>query len=124
MELKKALTVFSILGLLVLLNMLVVSNPGMANKILSEDNISAAAIDSEPEEDASFVTFAAEKTLEGLEKFISFTGFRNATSGNIIMIFVGGLFFIYLAIRYDYEPLLLVPIGTGIIIGNIPFFSG
>lgn len=122
MELKKALTVFSILGLLVLLNMLVVSNPGMANKILSEDNISAAAIDSEPEEDASFVTFAAEKTLEGLEKFISFTGFRNATSGNIIMIFVG-LFFIYLAIRYDYEPLLLVPIGTGIIIGNIPFFQ-
>ncbi|MBE0637724.1 MAG: sodium ion-translocating decarboxylase subunit beta [Bacteroidales bacterium] len=32
-----------------------------------------------------------------------------------------GLFFIYLAIRYDYEPLLLVPIGTGILIGNIPF---
>jgi oxaloacetate decarboxylase beta subunit len=122
MELKKALTVFSILGLLVLLNMLVVSNPGMANKILSEDNISAAAIDSQPEEDASFINFAAEKTLEGLEKFISFTGFRNATSGNIIMIFVG-LFFIYLAIRYDYEPLLLVPIGTGIIIGNIPFFQ-
>lgn len=122
MELKKALTVFSILGLLVLLNMLVVSNPGMANKILSEDNISAAAIDSQPEEDASFINFAAEKTLEGLEKFISFTGFRNATGGNIIMIFVG-LFFIYLAIRYDYEPLLLVPIGTGIIIGNIPFFQ-
>ncbi|MFW5645377.1 MAG: sodium ion-translocating decarboxylase subunit beta [Bacteroidota bacterium] len=35
-----------------------------------------------------------------------------------------GLFFIFLAIRYDYEPLLLIPIGTGIIIGNIPFLQG
>ncbi|MFW5705932.1 MAG: sodium ion-translocating decarboxylase subunit beta [Bacteroidota bacterium] len=34
---------------------------------------------------------------------------------------VVGLFFIFLAIRYDYEPLLLIPIGTGILIGNIPF---
>ena len=32
-----------------------------------------------------------------------------------------GLFFIFLAIKYDYEPLLLIPIGTGILIGNIPF---
>jgi len=122
MELKKALTVFSILGLLVLLNMLVVSNPGMANKILPEESTSAAAIDSQIDEDVHFMTFAIDKTVEGLEKFASFTGFRNATGGNIIMILVG-LFFIYLAIRYDYEPLLLVPIGTGIIIGNIPFFQ-
>jgi oxaloacetate decarboxylase beta subunit len=34
-----------------------------------------------------------------------------------------GLLFIFLAIRFDYEPLLLVPIGTGIIIGNVPFFQ-
>ncbi|MCB9051367.1 MAG: sodium ion-translocating decarboxylase subunit beta [Lewinellaceae bacterium] len=32
-----------------------------------------------------------------------------------------GLFFIYLAIRYHYEPLLLIPIGLGILLGNIPF---
>ena len=32
-----------------------------------------------------------------------------------------GLLFLYLAIKKDYEPLLLVPIGFGIIIGNIPF---
>jgi carboxybiotin decarboxylase len=31
-----------------------------------------------------------------------------------------GLLFIYLAIAKDYEPLLLVPIGFGILIGNIP----
>ncbi|MDY0077966.1 MAG: sodium ion-translocating decarboxylase subunit beta [Bacteroidales bacterium] len=68
------------------------------------------------------MTFAIEKSIEGMSKFIAFTGFRNATVGNIMMILIG-LFFIYLAIRYDYEPLLLVPIGTGIIIGNIPFFQ-
>ena len=60
--------------------------------------------------------------LEGFKKFLSYTGFANATPGHIIMILVG-LLFIYLAIKYDYEPLLLVPIGTGIIIGNIPFFQ-
>jgi len=34
-----------------------------------------------------------------------------------------GLLFIFLAIRFNYEPLLLIPIGTGIIIGNIPFLQ-
>src|SRR5690606_42103634 len=38
-------------------------------------------------------------------------------------ILVIGLIFIYLAIKYEYEPLLLIPIGTGILIGNIPFFT-
>ncbi len=59
---------------------------------------------------------------EGLRQFYKFTGIRNATLGHIIMIVVG-LFFIFLAIRFDYEPLLLIPIGIGIIIGNIPFFK-
>ena len=31
-----------------------------------------------------------------------------------------GLVFIFLAIKYDYEPLLLVPIGFGAILSNIP----
>ena len=35
-----------------------------------------------------------------------------------------GLAFIYLAIAKEYEPMLLVPIGFGIIIGNVPFFPG
>ncbi|PLX05491.1 MAG: glutaconyl-CoA decarboxylase subunit beta [Marinilabiliales bacterium] len=63
-----------------------------------------------------------EGPLDGVYKFLSYTGFRNAKFGNIIMIVVG-LVFIFLAIKYDYEPLLLIPIGTGIIIGNIPFFQ-
>ena len=62
-------------------------------------------------------------TSIGIKKFYSYSGFANATFGHIIMLLVG-LVFIFLAIRYDYEPLLLIPIGTGIIIGNIPFFQG
>ncbi len=47
----------------------------------------------------------------------------NFTWGNITMLAVGCLF-IYLGIAKDYEPLLLVPIGFGILIGNIPFSRG
>ncbi|MBQ3710599.1 MAG: sodium ion-translocating decarboxylase subunit beta [Bacteroidales bacterium] len=35
-----------------------------------------------------------------------------------------GILFIFLAIRFEFEPMLLIPIGTGIIVGNIPFFQG
>merc|ERR1711991_291858 len=63
-----------------------------------------------------------EGAKQGVQKFFSYTGFANATWGNMIMMIVG-LIFIYLAIKYDYEPLLLIPIGTGIIIGNVPFFQ-
>ncbi len=58
----------------------------------------------------------------GLINFYEFTGVPNATLGHLIMVLVG-IFFIFLAIRYNYEPLLLIPIGFGIIIGNIPFFQ-
>jgi sodium ion-translocating decarboxylase beta subunit len=61
--------------------------------------------------------------VDGLAQFLSFTGFANATPGHIVMIAVG-LIFLYLAIVKDYEPLLLVPIGFGVIIGNIPFVEG
>jgi len=60
--------------------------------------------------------------MEGFFRFIHFTGFYNVTPGHIIMILVG-LIFIYLAIKKDYEPLLLIPIGFGILIGNIPFWE-
>jgi len=64
----------------------------------------------------------ANEILNGLKQFWSYTGFRNVTTGHLVMILIG-LVFIFLAIKYDYEPLLLVPIGTGILIGNIPFFQ-
>jgi carboxybiotin decarboxylase len=56
------------------------------------------------------------------EVFYNYTSFPNFTLGNAIMILVG-LLFIFLAIKKGFEPLLLVPIGFGIIIGNIPIFN-
>ncbi|WP_455082017.1 sodium ion-translocating decarboxylase subunit beta [Porphyromonas endodontalis] len=58
--------------------------------------------------------------VDNLETFLSFTGFANATTGHWVMLAVG-LLFIFLAVRYEFEPLLLIPIGFGMLIGNIPF---
>ena len=58
--------------------------------------------------------------IQNFNEFLTYTGFANATAGNLAMI-VAGAFFIWLAIKKDFEPLLLVPIGLGIILGNIPF---
>ena len=55
-----------------------------------------------------------------LADFWTYTGFANATAGHLIMLVVG-LFFIYLAIAKEFEPMLLIPIGFGILVGNIPF---
>ena len=61
-----------------------------------------------------------EFIIANFNEFLTYTGFSNATIPNLIMIAVGA-FFIWLAIKKDFEPLLLVPIGLGIILGNIPF---
>ena len=61
--------------------------------------------------------------LDNLSQFFMYTGFANVTVGHVIMILIG-LLFVYLAITKDWEPMLLVPIGFGIVIGNIPLFSG
>jgi oxaloacetate decarboxylase beta subunit len=60
---------------------------------------------------------------ENVTQFLSFTGFANATFGHLVMILVGFLF-LFLGIARKWEPMLLVPIGFGIIIGNIPFTPG
>jgi oxaloacetate decarboxylase beta subunit len=54
-----------------------------------------------------------------LVDFLATTAVANMTIGNLLMLVVG-VIFISLAIRKDYEPLLLVPIGFGCIVGNIP----
>jgi carboxybiotin decarboxylase len=46
-------------------------------------------------------------------------GFANLTIGNVIMI-VAGCVLIYLAIAKEFEPVLLLPIGMGCVIANIP----
>ena len=61
--------------------------------------------------------------MENIIEFIHTTGFYNFEIGNLIMI-LAGLVFLYLGIAKDYEPLLLVPIGFGILVGNIPFQAG
>ena len=61
--------------------------------------------------------------IESLQQFLQYTGFANITWQHLVMILIG-IAFITVAIKKDWEPLLLVPIGFGIIIGNIPFVSG
>ena len=53
-----------------------------------------------------------------LFEFLGTTGFATMTWGNVLMVVIG-LIFITLAITKDYEPLLLLPIGFGAIVGNI-----
>ena len=55
-----------------------------------------------------------------LTEFWHLTGFYNATWQHLVMLAVG-LFFIWLAIKKDFEPMLLVPIGFGMLLGNVPF---
>lgn len=55
-----------------------------------------------------------------LEKMVLNTGFAHLSYGNVVMILVGCVA-IYLAIVKKYEPLLLLPIGFGVIVGNIPY---
>lgn len=62
------------------------------------------------------------EAVNGLYNFFEFSGFANVQYGHILMI-IAGLFFIFLAIKFDYEPLLLIPIGIGVLIGNIPMFQ-
>lgn len=53
-----------------------------------------------------------------LEQFLATTGFMNMSAGNYIMVAIG-VIFITLAIVKDYEPLLLLPIGFGAVLGNV-----
>ncbi len=56
-------------------------------------------------------------------EFLSNTGYAMADYRNVVMIIIG-IVFIYLGIAKHYEPLLLIPIGFGILIGNVPVFKG
>ena len=101
---KKFLTVFGILTILYLIPLLT------GGKLMAQDLF--------PD-----VSENSSGLLRGLEQFWDYTGFANVQLQNLVMIAVG-LFFIFLAIKYHYEPLLLIPIGMGIMLGNIPFEQG
>lgn len=113
---KKLILIFGVLSLLVFIRPVLGLNNNAAAAVATT-TATAAQVDV-PEESG----FIAE-AVEGIKQFYAYTGFANATSGNLIMIVIG-IIFIYLGIKFDYEPLLLIPIGTGVIIGNIPFVIG
>lgn len=60
--------------------------------------------------------------MSGLFNFYEFSGFANISWGNVLMMLIGFVF-LFLAIKYDFEPMLLIPIGFGILVGNIPMFQ-
>jgi len=72
-----------------------------------------------------FAQTAGETSLvmDSLTKFWSNTSFANFEFKYLVMIAVG-LAFLYLGIAKNWEPLLLVPIGFGILVGNVPFSEG
>ena len=64
-----------------------------------------------------------DQIISSLQQFWQFTGFANMAWQNIAMILIG-IAFITVAIIKEWEPLLLIPIGFGMIVGNIPMFPG
>jgi oxaloacetate decarboxylase beta subunit len=123
---KKIITVVAIIGLLAIISVLVNAHGSMKTSLTSSQEISHSIDFSSPQEPVDIeesTDNSSSMALTGLKKFIRFTGFSNATPKHLIMLVVG-LIFIFLAIKYEYEPLLLIPIGVGIIIGNIPFMQG
>lgn len=64
-----------------------------------------------------------DQIISSLQQFWQYTGFANCAVQNLVMIAIG-IAFITVAIVKEWEPLLLVPIGFGMIIGNIPMFPG
>ena len=64
-----------------------------------------------------------ENIINNLVQFWQYTGFANCNLQYLIMIAIG-ILFIFLAIKFDWEPMLLIPIGFGMLIGNIPLFAG
>ena len=57
--------------------------------------------------------------METFLRIFAQSGFANLSFGNVVMFVIAGILII-LAIKKEYEPLLLIPIGFGIILANLP----
>ena len=102
---KKALLVFALIAILFVLHGIMTSSPAMAERAFSDTTaVQVELVDSQDGQTLS----AGEAIGEGMSSFWDFTGFRNCTRGNIIMILVAFVF-IFLAVKYDFEPMLLIP---------------
>lgn len=58
-------------------------------------------------------------TMESLSALAQSTGLSSLTFGHVIMLFIGCVL-LYLAIFKKFEPLLLLPIGFGCVLANLP----
>jgi carboxybiotin decarboxylase len=116
MFMKKLILILSVIGGLSLIHTIFLNSSLKANTVttLSTTVTTPANVTPQP------TPHKETGVIGGMKMFFKYTSFPNITIGHVVMIAVG-LLFMWLAIKYDYEPLLLVPIGTGIIIGNIPF---
>ena len=112
---KKVILIFCVLSLLIFIKPAL----GLSTNSSSKLNNSVKTEQVEKTVESSSYNGA----FKGIKQFYNYTGFANVTSGHIAMIIIG-IIFIFLGIKYDYEPLLLIPIGTGVILGNIPFVAG
>ncbi|MCF1191555.1 sodium ion-translocating decarboxylase subunit beta [Mangrovimonas sp. AS39] len=112
---KKILLIIGVISLLISMRPILGLTSAASNTV---ETTAVTSVTEEGQED-SFIS----EGISGVKQFLSYTGFANAQAGNIIMIVIG-IVFIYLGIKFDYEPLLLIPIGVGVIIGNIPFVAG
>jgi sodium ion-translocating decarboxylase beta subunit len=111
---KKIFLIFGVLSFLIFIR------PALGLNASPTNTVTAPVI--EQTEEIANDSFVKE-AFNGIKQFYNYTGFANSTSGNLLMILIG-IIFIYLGIKFDYEPLLLIPIGTGVILGNIPFVPG
>ena len=102
---KKLIIIFSALSLLIFMRPVL----GLGTDINSATSTSVATTQVDNFEEESII----DEALDGIKTFYSYTGFANSSSGNVIMIIIG-IVFIYLGIKFDYEPLLLIPIGAEI----------
>ncbi|WP_218730365.1 sodium ion-translocating decarboxylase subunit beta [Polaribacter sp. HaHaR_3_91] len=116
---KKVILIFCVLSLLIFIRPVLGLSADASPDSITDTTVVTTQVDKAPQKDVGVF----EGGFEGIKKFYSYTGFANTTSGNLIMIIIG-IGFIYLGIKFDYEPLLLIPIGTGVILGNIPFVAG
>lgn len=119
---KKALLIVALVAILLVLHGIMTSSPVMAEHVFSSSQAATTELAMDTQDAEMQTISAGEAISEGMYSFWQFTGFRNCTRGNLIMILVAFVF-IFLAVKYDFEPMLLIPIGVGIIVGNIPFIQ-
>ena len=125
-RMRHFLTVMAVLAIVLLGSAFVNNSPTPAADVQQTSEMMVS--NSQPATSASDVVTARPvkqipKGFDGIKQFWQYTGFYNCQRGHLIMILVAFVF-IFLAIRFEFEPMLLIPIGVGIIIGNIPFAEG